>query len=217
MAAGGARFITLEGGEGSGKSTQTRRLAAFLESRGLDVTITREPGGSPGAEEIRKLLVEGAPGRWSPLAEAMLHSAARADHVAQLIKPALERGHWVISDRFTDSTLAYQGYGHGLDEAAIVALNGLSCAGVTPDLTLILDLPVEEGLNRARTRGQNGENADEDRYERMDAAFHQRLRAGYLEIAGNDPERCVIIDASGGEDDVETRIRETIETKNLLP
>ncbi|HEX2117061.1 MAG TPA: dTMP kinase, partial [Alphaproteobacteria bacterium] len=160
------RFITLEGGEGAGKSTQIARLAEALRKAGLTVRTTREPGGSPAAETIRKLLVEGEPGRWRPLTEALLHFAARKEHLDTFVLPALAAGQWVISDRFADSTMAYQGYGHQLGRAPIHALYRTVVGDFAPDLTLILDIPVEAGL--ARTGGRAHA---ETRYERMDRAF----------------------------------------------
>ena len=199
--AGAARFITLEGGEGAGKSTQARRLAAALRAAGLDVMETREPGGSPGAEEIRRLLTAGEPARWSPMAETLLHFAARADHIRRAIRPALAAGRWVCCDRFADSTMAYQGYGHGVDCDFIGRLAGAVLGDLRPDLTLVFDLPVEQGLARAATRpGQ------EDRYEKMDRRFHEALRQGYLDIAAKNPERCILIDASGNEDETWRRV-----------
>ncbi len=195
------RFITLEGGEGGGKSTQIRRLAAWLETRVDDVVLTREPGGSPGAEQIRELLVDGDVRRWDPLGEALLHFAARRDHLVTTILPALQRGAWVLSDRFADSTVAYQGYGHGVDRTALAELYRICVGTLKPDLTLILDLPVATGLARAAGRA-----AGEDRYERMDKEFHERLRRGFLEIAGNEPERCAVIDATPDEDAVHAAI-----------
>lgn len=200
---GRGRFITFEGGEGAGKSTHAKRLAGYLEDLGMTVVRTREPGGSDGAEQIRSLLVEGEPGRWSPLTEVMLYAAARADHVARLIEPALVEGRWVISDRFTDSTLAYQGYGLGLDTEAVRKVNDLATGGLTPDMTILLDLPVEEGLARAAARDDDGpSDGREDRYERMDHAFHQRLRDGFLALAKAESDRIVIIDATQPVDDV---------------
>ncbi|MFQ5953448.1 MAG: dTMP kinase [Kiloniellales bacterium] len=186
------RFITLEGGEGTGKSTQARLLDAALERAGIETLTTREPGGAPGAEAIRLLLVEGAAGRWDALGEALLHYAARRDHLVTTVRPALEAGRWVISDRFADSTMAYQGYGRGLGRDVIETLHRVVVGDCRPDLTLILDLEVDEGLKRAAARG-----GDEHRYERMDIDFHQRLRQGFLDIARREPERCVVIDASG--------------------
>ncbi len=184
------RFITVEGGEGVGKSTQVRHLAGALHDRGIATRCTREPGGSPGAEEIRQSLVTGETARWDAMTEALLHFAARRDHLVTTVWPALERGEWVVSDRFADSTVAYQGYGHGLDREALARLYALVAGDFTPDLTIILDAPVDLGLARA------GERGGDDRYERMDVAFHERLRDGFLEIARSEPERCVVIDAS---------------------
>lgn len=188
---GAGRFITIEGGEGAGKSTQIGVLADFLRRRGIDVVVTREPGGAPGAEQIRRLLVEGSVERWSPLVETLLHFAARRDHLERTVWPALERGAWVVSDRFADSTLAYQGYGHGVDPADIQQIYRITVGAFRPDLTVILDLPVETGLARALSRSGN-----ETRYERMDRAFHERLRQGFLNIAAAEPARCAVIDAS---------------------
>ena len=189
------RFITLEGGEGAGKSTQARRLAQALRQAGMAVVETREPGGSPGAEEIRRLLTTGEPNRWSPMAETLLHFAARADHVRRTIRPALAAGRWVCCDRFADSTMAYQGYGHGVDRDFIAMLANSVLGELRPDLTLVFDLPVEQGLARAARRA-----GQEDRYEKMDRKFHEALRQGFLAIAANEPRRCVIIDASGDEE-----------------
>jgi dTMP kinase len=203
-----SNFITLEGGEGGGKSTQAKRLASFLDSRGKHVLLTREPGGSPGAEDIRQLLVSGETGRWDAMTEALLHTAARRDHLLRTVLPALEKGQWVISDRYVDSTIAYQGYGHGLGAEAIQKMHLLSNQGFMPDLTLILDLPVEEGLKRAGHRG-----GGEDRYERMGLDFHQRLRDGFLELASREPDRCRIVDAARDVDEVAARIQEIVGEK----
>ncbi|AWJ82845.1 dTMP kinase [Azospirillum sp. TSH58] len=184
------RFITLEGGEGAGKTTQIRLLADALIGWGKRVVLTREPGGSPGAEEIRGLLVSGETGRWGPVTEALLHTAARRDHLERTVWPALEAGHWVICDRFFDSTMAYQGYGLGLGRELVATLQTAALGDFRPDLTLILDLPVEDGLARAAAR-----RGGEDRYERMDVAFHHRLREGFLDIAAREPERCAVVDA----------------------
>jgi dTMP kinase len=189
-----ARFITLEGGEGAGKSTQARRLAAALRASGLEVLETREPGGSPGAEEIRRLLTTGEPARWSPMAETLLHFAARSDHIRRTIRPALKAGRWVCCDRFSDSTMAYQGYGHGIDRAFITRLADAVLGDLRPDLTLVFDVPVEQGLKRAAARAGH-----ENRYEKMDRQFHEALRRGYLEIAAGNPQQYVVIDAGGDE------------------
>jgi len=206
------RFITLEGGEGAGKSTQIVSLARRLEDSGIGVISTREPGGAPGADTIRSILVSGDVDRWDPMSEALLNFAARREHLIRTIWPALERGHWVLSDRFADSTMAYQGYGHGVDRDLIAALYRAAVGDFRPDLTIMLDLPVAEGLRRANLR--NGETGGaEDRYERMDLAFHERLRAGFLEIAANERERCVVIDASATADEVAARIWRTVESR----
>jgi dTMP kinase len=199
------RFITLEGGEGAGKSTQARRLAAALEAHGIACTMTREPGGSTGAEDIRKLLVEGEPGRWSALTEALLMFAARTDHVERTIKPALSGGRWVLCDRFTDSTYAYQGVARGLARETIRRIEAVSVDDFKPDLTLILDLPPDEGLARADARGSH-----ETRFEKFDGGFHERLRKAFLDLARRAPQRCVVIDASGSEDEVAARIWDVV-------
>jgi dTMP kinase len=193
----GPRFITLEGGEGAGKSTQAKRLQATLESRGVSVCLTREPGGSPAGEEIRKLLVEGEPGRWEPLTEALLLFAARADHLARTIRPALARGEWVVCDRFTDSTYAYQGAGRGLDENTIAAIDAAVAQSLKPDLTIILDVPVETGLSRAGHRGDA-----ENRFELFDRGFHERLRDYFRTLPEREPDRCVLIDTTAPPDAV---------------
>ncbi|MDH5410882.1 MAG: dTMP kinase [Alphaproteobacteria bacterium] len=206
------RFITLEGGEGGGKSTQAKRLAAVLKGTPGEILLTREPGGSPGAEQIRGLLVDGEVHRWDAITETFLHFAARRDHLVNTVQPALARGDWVISDRFADSTMAYQGYGHGVDKDAIAELYRICVGDLKPDLTLILDLPVEAGLARAAGRG-----GGEDRYERMDVSFHERLRQGFLEIARLDPARCVVIDATGDEDAVHAQIIAAVRSRLALP
>ncbi len=195
------RFITLEGGEGTGKSTQARRLAKALEARKLKCLVTREPGGSPGAEEIRKLLVSGEPGRWDPLTETLLIFAARADHVARTIGPALVEGRFVISDRFTDSTYAYQGVGRDMPRETIRRIESVVLDDFKPDLTVVLDLPVEVGLARAKARAK-GAAIDETRFEKFDVKFHERLRQAFTDIAKRAPDRCVVIEASGTEDEV---------------
>src|SRR3954468_1279312 len=167
------KFVTFEGGEGGGKSTQLRILADRLRSVGETVVTTREPGGAPGAEEIRRLLVEGEPGRWAPEAEALLHFAARAEHLDKVIRRALAAQQWVLCDRFADSTIAYQGYGQGVDRDWLQQLRYRVVGKTEPGLTLVLDLPVETGLGRALAQ---------QRYERMGSAFHARLRDGFLTI-----------------------------------
>ena len=185
------RFITIEGGEGVGKSTQVGLLAAALGRAGIPTRKTREPGGSPGGEMIRRLLLEGEGERWDAISEALLLIAARHDHVTRLIGPALAQGVWVVSDRFADSTLAYQGYGRELEPGDLAMLHRFALGDFVPDLTLILDLPIEVGLARAASRSTS------DRFERLDRDFHERLRQGFRQIAADNPARCVLIDASG--------------------
>jgi dTMP kinase len=189
MAAG--IFITLEGGEGAGKSTLIKGLAARLEALGRDVIVTREPGGTAGAETIRGLLVTGDAERWTPLSELCLFYAARQDHLERLIRPALVDGKVVLCDRFADSTRAYQGQAGGTGRAAVEALDNLIVGETQPDLTLILDIDPAIGLVRAAAR-----RGSEDRFEGKALVFHTALRAAYLEIAGNNPERCRILDAT---------------------
>lgn len=182
-------FISFEGGEGAGKSTQIKRLHAHLQASGYEVITTREPGGSPGAEAIRELLVNGDADRWSPVTEALLMYAARRDHVERVIRPALAAGKVVLCDRFADSTRAYQGAGGEAPTTLISSLEDHVLNGTVPNLTLILDLPPEIGLKRAEERGGAA------RFESKGLRFHQRLRAGYLEIARRETERCVVINA----------------------
>jgi dTMP kinase len=197
--AGGARaaapgaFITLEGGEGAGKSTLAKGLRRRLADAGVSAIVTREPGGSPKAEAIREVLLSGAVAPHGPFAEALMFQAARMDHVALTIKPALARGDWVICDRFADSTRAYQGALGRLPRDLLHALERVALDGFKPDLTLILDVPVEVGLARAAAR-RGGDAAD--RFESEGRGFHTRLRQAYLEIAEREPERCIVIDAS---------------------
>jgi dTMP kinase len=197
-------FISIEGGEGAGKSTQIRRLADTLQASGHDVVVTREPGGSPGAEAIRDLLVNGAADRWSPVTESLLMYAARRDHLERLIRPALARGAIVLCDRFADSTRAYQGAGGDAPATLISALEAHVLGGTVPVLTLILDLPAEVGLERAEARGGAA------RFESKGLAFHERLRAGYLEIARQEPERCVVINADAELDAVTAAISDVV-------
>ncbi len=187
-------FITLEGGEGAGKSTQARRLAETLRESGREIVLTREPGGTPGAEAIRALLLNPATAL-TPLADTLLHFAARADHVAKVIAPAMARGAVVICDRFYDSTMAYQGYGMGMDVAGIAAL--IRLIGLTPNITFMLEVP--EFIAKKRLAGRDGAA---DRYELMGSDFMARIAQGFRSIAAAEPERCVIIDASGDADAV---------------
>lgn len=191
------RFITLEGGEGTGKSTQIKRLKQALETKGLKVLATREPGGSPGAEQIRKLMVEGEPGRWDAITETLLAYAARADHVARTIGPALMAGTWVISDRFNNSTFAYQGTGRGVPRETIRRIDSAVLDDFQPDLTLILDLDVKLGLERAHAR-----SGAENRFEKFGEDFHAKLRQAFLDIARRNPERCRVIDAGGTQEQI---------------
>ena len=195
-------FITLEGGEGAGKSTQARMLADALIGAGFAVLVTREPGGAPGAETLRALLLDGAHD-WSAPAETYLHFAARAEHLARTIQPALARSEVVICDRFADSTMAYQGDGQGAARALVASLTSL--LPVMPDLTLVLDVSPAAAARRLLARPQRL-----DRYERMDAGFHARVRAGFLRIAAAEPGRCVIIDADADLDVVHRAIRQAV-------
>lgn len=206
-------FISFEGGEGSGKSTQIRCLEKWFRENGRDVVVTREPGGSPGAEEIRNLLLTGDPGRWDAVTEALLMFASRRDHVERTIRPALAEGKVVLCDRFADSSVAYQGYGHGLGPDYIRRIWALAIDNFKPDLTLIFDLPIEVGLERAGARFANV-SAAEDRFERMGLEFHQRLRDGFKEIAAAEHRRCRVIDANGDVETVTSRVIETV--KNSL-
>ncbi|OYQ28232.1 dTMP kinase [Sandarakinorhabdus cyanobacteriorum] len=193
------RFITLEGGEGSGKSTQARLLADAIGTRGHEVVLTREPGGTAGAEAIRSLLVSGETDRWTPWSEALLMTAARVDHVARVIRPALERGAMVICDRYVDSTRAYQGAGHGLSDAVLTQLHA-DAVGLWPDLTLVFQLDEAEGLARAAARGGDA------RFEAFGREFHARINGFFAELPALDPARCRAIDASGSVADVAARI-----------
>ena len=202
------RFITFEGGEGTGKSTQVARLVERLRARDLEVVQTREPGGSQGAEEIRNLALNGDAGRWSATTETLLMFAARSDHLERTIRPALEAGRWVVCDRFADSSRAYQGAGGGTPAEFIETLDAAIVGPTQPDLTLVFDLPVEIGLERAFGRG-----LFETRFESKGLEFHERLRRGFLDIAAAHPERCVIIDADGDQDAVEARVWAAVEAR----
>lgn len=204
------RFITFEGGEGAGKSTQVGRLLERLRALDIDVMKTREPGGSEGAEEIRNIALNGDAGRWSPLTETMLMFAARCDHLEKTIRPALDAGRWVVCDRFADSSRAYQGAGGGAPAEFIETLDAAIVGATQPDLTLIFDLPVEVGLERAFGRG-----LFETRFESKGLEFHERLRRRFLEIAEENADRCVIIDAVGDEDTVAARVWAAVEGRLL--
>ena len=201
------RFITLEGGEGVGKSTQLRRLADALRVRGLEVVETREPGGSPGAEAIRRLLLEGNDERWTPEAEALLFAAARADHVARTIRPALERGAWVLCDRFLDSSIAYQGAAAGVGVEAIRTLHAIGSHGFLPDRTLLLELPADAAADRLRVRDADGS----DRIGGRGEDFHSRVAGGFVQLAQEEPERYRRLDASGSAEEVTDRLLAALE------
>lgn len=192
------RFITLEGGEGVGKSTQAALLQAALRRRGIDAIITREPGGTPFAEAVRDFILRGSQSvPATPLAETLMFFAARADHVERLIAPTIAAGKWVICDRFTDSTRAYQGAASGLADEAILAIDRIAVGTMQPDLTIVMDLPAEDGLRRADIR-RTASSAHEtrDAFEARTLAFHERIRAGFLDIACREPNRCVVVDAA---------------------
>jgi dTMP kinase len=197
------RLITLEGGEGAGKSTQLSHILRWLRQIGIDAIGTREPGGSPGAEILRKILLSGSVARLGPAAEALLFAAARIDHIDATIEPALACGQFVVCDRFADSTRAYQGAQGKLDPRFLRALERVTLGDVRPDLTLIFDLPPAHGLTRAASR-RGGDGPD--RFEREDLHFHERLRAAFLAIAAEEPGRCAVIDASRPEEDVSQTI-----------
>lgn len=192
------RFISFEGGEGSGKSTQIKHLAAHLRAKNIEVIITREPGGTAEGESIRDLLVTGDPERWDGLSEALMNYAARKRHVDSVIKPALYRGVWVLSDRFADSTMAYQGLVQEVGEAIINQLHRLVLGSFYPSLTIILDLDPDLGLRRSKKRNIRS-GSQEMRYEQMGITFHKKLRTAFRLIAKNNPSRCVRIDASQSE------------------
>ena len=203
------RFISLEGGEGAGKSTQVKALASALQDRGIDVLVTREPGGSEGAERIRELLLSGSEDRWSPEAEALLFAAARADHVAKTIRPALEAGKWVLADRFIDSSLAYQGGAGELGIEAVRAINAFGIGEDFPDRTLVLALA--EGGARARAR----DNEESDRIGGRPEGYHQKVDLAFRLVAAEEPDRVRIIDGSGNPDEVTQRLLNAIQ--DLLP
>jgi len=205
------RFISLEGGEGAGKSTQAKRLAEALGSRGIETLVTREPGGSEGAEAIRGLLMQGEVKRWSAHSEALLFAAARADHVEKMIRPAVGAGTWVICDRFIDSSRAYQGVAGGIDDAAVLALHAFGSRGLLPDRTFILEVPPEQGRARAEVR----DGAGADRFAARGDAFHADVAAAFRRFAEHEPDRVRLIDASGTPDTVTEAL--LADLKDLLP
>ena len=203
-------FISFEGGEGAGKSTQIRRLAAALTAKGLDVVVTREPGGSPGAEAVRHVLLNGAAEAYGTRMEALLFAAARSDHVEQVIRPALKRGAVVLCDRFMDSSRVYQGVTGNLAADFIEALQRIAVNGVVPHRTIILDIPAEVGLERARSRGAASQSAP-DRYEKERLETHEKRRDAFLDIAIREPERCRVVNAGRPEDQIATEILKLVE------
>jgi dTMP kinase len=196
------RFFALEGGEGVGKSTQLRLLAEALRARGVGVVTTREPGGTPGAEAIRAMVLDAAGDGWGPRAEALLFAAARADHVERLIRPALARGDWVLTDRYLDSSRAYQGGGSGLDDADILTLHRIGSGGLLPDRTVLLQLDPDEAARRLAER----DRGHSDRIGGRDIAYHARVAAAFRRFAEADPHRFALIDASGAPDEVHARV-----------
>lgn len=204
-------FITLEGGEGGGKTTQAKRLADWLTDKGHTVVTSREPGGTPGAMDLRHLLLTGDPDRWLPISELLMYSAARYDHVERLLRPALEEGKIVVCDRFFDTTATYQGDARGLPKEDISFLRNLVAKGMTPDLTLILDLPAELAIERS-----GGKHLGEDRFERTPMDFHFKAHAAFRQLAVDEPERCVIIDATQPLDDVTQAIFKAVEDRLKL-
>jgi dTMP kinase len=212
-ASGRGRFITFEGGEGSGKSTHIKRLAQRLEAVRLRTIVTREPGGSPGAEVIRHLVLSGMGKLLGPEAETLLFAAARDDHVRSVILPALAQGTWVLCDRFFDSTRAYQGRVGHVAPALVNAMQRVTIGDLKPDLTLILDVPVEVGLRRAAARRGSGVP---DRFESEDIKFHQDLREAYREIAASEPERCVLIDANADVNRVAAQVWTAVRERFLV-
>ena len=207
-------FISIEGCDGSGKSTQTKLLADFLEEQGKDVLTTREPGGSPGADEIRSLLLTGSVNKWDKITEIFLFSASRREHLIKTIFPALQEGKIVLTDRFFDSTLAYQGYGYGYDEKIVDLVQKtyqIIAGDFQPDLTIILDIDSKLGLSRSLSRKGNTET----RFEDMALTFHQNVREGFLEIAKQNPQRCVVVDASHSIEAVQKEIQRIIQDKLL--
>jgi dTMP kinase len=205
------RFITIEGGEGVGKSTQIAALADFLRASGVEVVLTREPGGTQRAERIRELLLESVPEPMPPSCELLLVFAGRATHLENVIRPALQRGAWVVCDRFTDATFAYQGGGRGMDAETIALLEKLVQSGLRPDLTLLLDAPLEIAAARAQER--NAARGSADRFEREKQDFFERVRRVYLERARQEPGRFAVIDATASRDAVEVAIRSAVQSR----
>ena len=208
-------FITLEGIEGSGKTTQVPGLTARLSAMGYDCLVTREPGGCKLAEKIRAILLDPANAGLVPMAELLLYLADRAQHVQEVIRPALNAGRIVVCDRYADATVAYQGYARGLGPLEVADLNQHATGGLEPDLTLLLDLPAQVGLQRAKRRVDSLEKGQptEDRFEQEELVFHQKVREGYLDLARSHPDRIVVIDAEGSPDEIASRIHAVIEER----
>ncbi len=199
------RFITFEGGEGAGKSTQVGLVAARLNALGIDVQVTREPGGTPGAEAIRELVVHGRVDRWSAVSEALLINAARADHVARVIRPALDAGRWVICDRYIDSTLVYQGSGKGMPRDDLVALHRLATSNLMPDVTIVLDARLDVSASRLSARGQREPDLG-TRFEAHPHDFHRAIAEAFRAVAASFPDRCRLVDGNGSVDQVSTAV-----------
>jgi len=204
-------FITFEGIEGSGKSTQIALLAKSLAERGKAVTLTREPGGTAIGDQVRKILLDPANKALTPRAELLLYAAARAQHLEELVRPELEAGKIVLCDRFSDATLAYQGYGRGLEEAMIGALDRMATAGLRPHLTILLDIDAAAGLARARGRNSSRGLETEARFENEELAFHERVRQGYLTLARADAGRFRVIDAAQTPDEIQREVRTIVD------
>lgn len=203
-------FITFEGIEGCGKSTQVRLLSERLLEEGRQVLLTREPGGCPIADKVRSILLDAENSAMAPLAELLLYAAARAQHVEEVVRPAMEAGKVVLCDRFTDATLAYQGYGRGLQLERIVELNRMATGGLAPDLTVLFDCPVETGLSRAISRINASDGAREERFELESLQFHQRVRDGYLQLAQMEPERFLIVESGRGIEEIAVETAEKV-------
>lgn len=207
-----SKFITFEGGEGSGKSTQSKMLFEYFKNQNKAAILTREPGGSVDAEKIRELLVTGKQDRWDKTSETLLFYAARRNHIESLIKPALTENKIVICDRFNDSTIAYQGYGHGYNLETIKTLENISIGNFKPDITFIIDITPEEGLRRSEIRLSNS-NSNESRFEKLGIQFHKNIRKGFHQIAKDEPERCHIINGHDTPENIHKKIIDVIITK----
>ena len=203
-------FISLEGGDGTGKTTQLKLLSSYIQILGHKTLLTREPGGCDTANQLRSMLLEGDGAKWDGISEALLFSAARNEHLRQVVRPALSEGSWVITDRFADSTTVFQGDGRGMPREQLLQLHNWVVKDTWPDLTLILDLPYEAGL--ARKEQQAAEGLKETRMESLGAEFHEKVRQGFLQIAEENPQRCKVIDASGTVEEIHTRIIDCLNT-----